>query len=117
MADVAIQDLDIFTDITPTFTSAAASQTITPLSSDDKLLLVFKNGSGADVDVTLDDKNTPAVPGAVAFDVDFRKTVPAGGEKWVTIKDLYRFKDVTTGKISIDFEDTTSVTWACFRVR
>lgn len=93
----------------PAFNNAAANDTAEVGVG---LWLIVKNGSGAEVDVTL------ATPGFLTTgDAYPDKVYPvaASGEKWIPL--LADYRDPTDGYAHITWESTTSVTRAVVRMR
>jgi hypothetical protein len=77
-----------------------------------RVLLRFENASGASITVTLDDVNSVTPEAAEAFDADVLVPVAAGAKKSVLLsgRNLSRFLDAATGKISWTYSAAASVT-------
>lgn len=93
----------------PTFAAAASGDTF---DVGDGSFVIFKNGAGADITVTV------LVPGNTVNGIatpDTPYVVPATtGEVWVRMYDYY--KDPTDGKAHVTYSSTTTVTRASAKV-
>lgn len=93
----------------PTFSPVSASDTA-PISNGRNTVAIYKNGSGSSVTVTA------VVPGNSFFgspNPDNVITVPAGGEKWIPLRQAY---SDGTGKATITTSSQSSVTVAVVQV-
>jgi hypothetical protein len=106
----------VIAGIVPTMGAAAAGDTI-PMTAADRVFLDVLNGSGSSINVTLTAKATPQViPGFGSTTIaDLVVAVAAGAEKLIgPIPSGYI--DQTTGKVSVAYSSTTTVTRAAIRV-
>lgn len=96
----------------PTFAAAAATSNTAEVGNGKNTLYVVKNGSGADVDVTI------TVPGTTSYGQNTPDpviTVAAGAEAWIPLRKEYDQAD-GTGRATIGLESTSSVTHAVVRL-
>lgn len=101
--------------IVPTYAAAAGGGDTFAPSGADRHLLHVKNGGGGSINVILDDP-TSADPGsATSFNPDLTVAVANASEKMILV-DTSRFKNTTTGLVSITYSGVTSVTVAVFDV-
>lgn len=100
------------TGTTPTFTAVSASDTFTPSNGGVHFLYV-KNAGGSSDTVVVDDPNS-TLEGAASFNPDLSVSVPNAQERIIRI-DPARFKNASTGLITVTHSFTTSVTAAVFR--
>lgn len=96
---------------------AEAGDTITPATTDQRLLLILDNANAAPRVVTINDPNTVAPAGAKDFDADVEITVPATDAVVVNLTQLGRFKDSNTGMISMTYADHEDLSVAVIRSR
>lgn len=96
----------------PTFSAAAATSNTAEVGNGKNTFYVVKNGSGADVDVTI------TVPGTTDYGQptpDPIIVVTAGQERWIPLRKAYDPAD-GTGRATITLEATASVTHAVIRM-
>ena len=94
----------------------AAASTDKLQQNDGRVVLIVKNTSGSAVTVTIDDPNSQAPVGSVAFNPDITVSVPATtGERWIGPFLPSRFNDVN-GDVNLAFSATAGVTWAAGRL-
>lgn len=98
------------TGTAPTYNAATVSDTYT-LQPGTKYLLHVKNGSGASITVTPTDVASVSPAGAQAFTPSPQIAVAAGAERMILI-DANRFRDPTTGVVTIAISAAASVTHA-----
>lgn len=112
MAALATQNL-VDAGTAPTFGNAAASDTV-EVGNGMNTFVVYKNGSGAPVNVTI------AVPGVTSYGQptpDPVIAVAAGGERWIPLRKEYANAAVAgVGRCTITTSAQTSVTVAVVRV-
>lgn len=105
MAVLDVQDV-ARAGLNPAFVAAAAGGDEAPLVAG--LFVVVKNGSAAEVTVTLNSQEACNQ----GFDHDETVAVPAGGERWIgEFSD--RFKS-SGGNVAWTYSDVTSVTVGAF---
>lgn len=77
-----------------------------------RVILRIANASVSSMTVTLDDVNSTGPSSATAFNADVVVTIPASSQKYVKLtgRELARFKDAVTGRISWTYSAATSVT-------
>lgn len=92
-------------------TADAAGNYIVPGSAA-RVILRIANASVSSMTVTLDDVNSTGPSNASQFNADVVVTVPASSQRYVKLvgRDLARFKDNATGRISWTYSAATSVT-------
>lgn len=112
MAALATQTL-VNAGTAPTFGAAAASDTV-QVGNGLNTFVVYKNGSGAPVNVTI------AVPGNTSYgqaSPDPVIEVAAGGERWIPLRKEYADPAVAgVGRATITTSAQTSVTVAVVQV-
>ena len=112
MAALTVQ-VPTATGITPSYAAASASDTFTPTTGHAYLLHVINAGGSSDT-VQVDDPNS-ALEGAASFNPDLSVAVPNGQQRMILIQPA-RFRNTTTGLITITHSFTTSVTVGVFLV-
>lgn len=118
MAQVNIQNLSILEGAAPAYAAAtAAGDSFAVSEQDRKLVLHVRNGDAAAHTVTLDDINSPSLPGASSFDPDVAVNVPAGGDRFIQLDQLHRFRDRNTGLVNIGWSAATGMSFAVLRLR
>lgn len=96
---------------TPTYNVAGASDTFVAQPGT-RYLLDVKNAGGSACVVKITDPNTQAPVGSTAFDAGVSITVPATTGEKIFIIDSTRFRDGSTGLITLSFTPNASVTYA-----
>jgi len=96
--------------VTPAYLTPASADTF-PVQPASRYLVHVKNGSGASINVTLDDQSTGPV-GATSYNPDVVVAVPAAGERMILVDSL-RFRD-PNGNVNIAFSATATVTYAIY---
>lgn len=111
MALMTVQPISL-AGLAPTYGAVTASDTF---PNDGKTYLHVKNGSGASINVTLDDVNTVSPPNATSFNPDVVVAVPAGGERIIGPVPPSRFNNAT-GLTTVTYSATTTVTAAAIQL-
>ena len=104
MADITKTNAVTNGSVTFTPTAGAASQTIV-VSKDERVVLYVKNGSAAEITVTV-----KAGDGIASAMGDLAVAVAAGAEKLIGPLESARFGSKSTHKITVTLSATTTVT-------
>lgn len=109
MATITGNDLTL---LGAAITPAAASLTTDFVVPATASVVVYRivNGTGASLTVTIDDPNTATPVAATAFNADVPIVIATGTTRTGKITDINRFRDKTTGKITMVFPSVTSTT-------
>ena len=100
----------VVTGVAPVYNTAASSDTY-DLQPGTKYLLHVKNGGGSSINVTPTDVASVSPVGASAFTPSPVIAVTNAQERLILL-DANRFRDPTTGKVTVAFSATASVTHA-----
>lgn len=97
--------------VTPNPVAAdATGNYVIPAAGSGGVAIRIINGSGASITATLDDVNSVSPPNAQSFNADVQQAIPAGAVRTFRIKDMSRFLDQNTGRISWSYTAAGSVT-------
>lgn len=112
MADVTItpQELAV-TGITPSFTAVSAIADDFYLSNNGHTLLHVKNESAGSINVTVTGENECNQ----GYTHDETIAVGAGVEKIIGVFSIARFNDNATGKVKINFDTATDVSYTAYK--
>lgn len=112
MADVTItaQNLSV-AGITPSFTAVSAIADDFYLSNNGHVLLHVNNASAGSIDVTITGNNNCDQ----GYTHDETISVGAGVEKIIGPFSVARFNDNSTGKILINFDTATDVSYTAYK--
>lgn len=106
------------TSLEPTFSSADADGNT--FNSGDRTFLHLKNqqngSAAASVTATIDDPNSVQPTAATSFDPDVEVVVAPDNEKLVGPFRATRFKDDTTGFVSVSYDSVTDLVVAVYRL-
>lgn len=111
MADLSVQDVNIF-GATPAYAAASAAGDRFQPRTTGAVLLHVKNGGASAQTVTMDDPTSRSPVGATAFDPDVSISIPAGGERMIAVTN--RFVD-NNGWVNLAWSGVTTVTLGVFR--
>jgi hypothetical protein len=115
MADITVQDMAI-TGTTLNFGAAAAGDTI-PMTAADRVCLLVNNASGSSINVTLTVKATPQIVSGIGSETIADKVIAVAAGAIKSIGSIgVGFIDQTTGKVSVAYSSTTTVTRTAIRV-
>lgn len=114
MAVLTVQDLNL-AGIAPAYVAAAAGgDTFKPRGGRAAIIHVKNGGAGA-ITATVNDPTSVAPASAATFDPDVAVSVPAGGERVITLSPIDRFTDVN-GDVAVAYSGVTTVTVGVFRL-
>lgn len=109
MATVTVQETALGGTAVTSSAAASTVDFVVPATASAVYVRVT-NGSGSSLNVTIDDPNSTGPANSSTFNPDVLVAVANSTTKVIKITDVARFKDKTTGKITLTFSATTSTT-------
>jgi hypothetical protein len=114
MAQLTVQKPTL-AGVAPTYAAAGAGGDTFAPEDDGLYMLHVKNAHSASWTVTIDDPNSPSPGNAVAFNPDVAVVVPNATERVILVH-AGRFRNKTTGLVSLTYTGVTALSVGVFKV-